>query len=128
MREKIGEPVPLSRVCGSCDEVSTFVSEIGLPVVIRPAYTLGGTGGGFVTNEADLKTIAQRGLDASPIHQVLIERSLWGWKEIEYEVMRDGADTCITVCNMENLAPMGVHTGASIVLPPPQPPTHPHHP
>jgi carbamoyl-phosphate synthase large subunit len=120
MLEKIGEPVPLSRVCGSIDEVSTFVSEIGLPVVIRPAYTLGGTGGGFVTNESDLKTIAQRGLAASPIHQVLIERSLWGWKEIEYEVMRDAADTCITVCNMENLDPMGVHTGDSIVVAPAQ--------
>src|SRR5713101_4972306 len=120
MLEKIGEPVPLSRVCGSIDEVITFVSEIGLPVVIRPAYTLGGTGGGFVTNEADLKTIAQRGLAASPIHQVLIERSLWGWKEIEYEVMRDAADTCITVCNMENLDPMGVHTGDSIVVAPAQ--------
>src|SRR5229473_3349179 len=100
MLEQIGEPVPLSNVCESIDQVIAFVAEIGLPVVIRPAYTLGGTGGGFVTNEADLKTIAQRGLDASPIHQVLIERSLWGWKEIEYEVMRDGADTCITVCNM----------------------------
>ncbi len=120
MLEKIGEPVPLSRVCGSIEEVSTFVSEIGLPVVIRPAYTLGGTGGGFVTNESDLKTIAQRGLAASPIHQVLIERSLWGWKEIEYEVMRDAADTCITVCNMENLDPMGVHTGDSIVVAPAQ--------
>ena len=120
MLEKIGEPVPLSHVCGSIDEVSSFVAEIGLPVVIRPAYTLGGTGGGFVTNEADLKTIAQRGLAASPIHQVLIERSLWGWKEIEYEVMRDAADTCITVCNMENLDPMGVHTGDSIVVAPAQ--------
>ncbi|HKB18648.1 MAG TPA: glutamine-hydrolyzing carbamoyl-phosphate synthase small subunit, partial [Candidatus Dormibacteraeota bacterium] len=116
MLEQIGEPVPLSSVCESIDQVIAFVADIGLPVVIRPAYTLGGTGGGFVTNEADLKTIAQRGLDASPIHQVLIERSLWGWKEIEYEVMRDGADTCITVCNMENLDPMGVHTGDSIVV------------
>jgi len=120
MLEQIGEPVPLSSVCESIDQVIAFVADIGLPVVIRPAYTLGGTGGGFVTNEADLKTIAQRGLDASPIHQVLIERSLWGWKEIEYEVMRDCADTCITVCNMENLDPMGVHTGDSIVVAPAQ--------
>ncbi len=120
MLEEIGEPVPLSRVCGSIDQVTTFVAEIGLPVVIRPAYTLGGTGGGFVTNEVDLRTVGQRGLDASPIHQVLIERSLWGWKEIEYEVMRDAADTCITVCNMENLDPMGVHTGDSIVVAPAQ--------
>jgi carbamoyl-phosphate synthase large subunit len=120
MLEGISEPVPLSRVCESMEQVTTFVAEIGLPVVIRPAYTLGGTGGGFVTNDADLRTIAQRGLEASPIHQVLVERSLWGWKEIEYEVMRDAADTCITVCNMENLDPMGVHTGDSIVVAPAQ--------
>ncbi|TMD91276.1 MAG: carbamoyl-phosphate synthase large subunit [Chloroflexi bacterium] len=120
MLEQIGEPVPLSRVCESIESVMAFVDEIGLPVVIRPAYTLGGTGGGFVTSEADLRAVAKRGLDASPIHQVLIERSLWGWKEIEYEVMRDAADTCITVCNMENLDPMGVHTGDSIVVAPAQ--------
>jgi carbamoyl-phosphate synthase large subunit len=120
MLEEIGEPVPTSKVCGSIENVMAFVAEIGMPVVVRPAYTLGGTGGGFVTNDADLKAIAQRGLDASPIHQVLIERSLWGWKEIEYEVMRDAADTCITVCNMENLDPMGVHTGDSIVVAPAQ--------
>jgi carbamoyl-phosphate synthase large subunit len=120
MLEQIGEPVPLSRVSESIESVMSFVAEIGLPVVIRPAYTLGGTGGGFVTSEADLKAAAKRGLDASPIHQVLIERSLWGWKEIEYEVMRDAADTCITVCNMENLDPMGVHTGDSIVVAPAQ--------
>ena len=120
MLEQIGEPVPTSNVCESIEQVLAFVGEIGLPVVIRPAYTLGGTGGGFVTNEVDLKTIAQRGLNASPIHQVLVERSLWGWKEIEYEVMRDAADTCITVCNMENLDPMGVHTGDSIVVAPAQ--------
>jgi carbamoyl-phosphate synthase large subunit len=120
MLEQIGEPVPTSNVCESIEQVLAFVGEIGLPVVIRPAYTLGGTGGGFVTNEVDLKTIGQRGLNASPIHQVLVERSLWGWKEIEYEVMRDAADTCITVCNMENLDPMGVHTGDSIVVAPAQ--------
>src|SRR5438309_10989160 len=101
MLEQIGEPVPLSRVCGSIDEVTAFVAEIGLPVVIRPAYTLGGTGGGFVTTEADLKTIAQRGLAASPIHQVLIERSLWRWKATEYEVMRDAADRCRTACHLQ---------------------------
>ncbi|HLZ94576.1 MAG TPA: carbamoyl-phosphate synthase large subunit [Candidatus Dormibacteraeota bacterium] len=116
----IGEPVPVSRVCESVAEAEQFAAEVGLPLVIRPAYTLGGTGGGFVTTAAELKAIAQRGLEASPIHQVLIERSLWGWKEIEYEVMRDGADTCITVCNMENLDPMGVHTGDSIVVAPSQ--------
>ncbi|MDQ6880181.1 MAG: carbamoyl-phosphate synthase large subunit [Candidatus Dormibacteraeota bacterium] len=120
MLEDIGEPVPTSKVCESLDEVEEFAAQAGLPLVIRPAYTLGGTGGGFVTTPVDLKVIAQRGLDASPIHQVLVERSLWGWKEIEYEVMRDAADTCITVCNMENLDPMGVHTGDSIVVAPAQ--------
>ena len=120
MLEEIGEPVPISRVCESMEEVRDFALANGLPLVIRPAYTLGGTGGGFVTTKADLERVAVRGLAASPIHQVLIERSLWGWKEIEYEVMRDGADTCITVCNMENLDPMGVHTGDSIVVAPAQ--------
>jgi carbamoyl-phosphate synthase large subunit len=120
MLQGIGEPVPISRVCESLEDVKGFAAEVGLPLVIRPAYTLGGTGGGFVTNEADLERIATGGLNASPIHQVLIERSLWGWKEIEYEVMRDAADTCITVCNMENLDPMGVHTGDSIVVAPAQ--------
>jgi len=120
MLESIGEPVPVSRVCESMEEIKEFAARNGLPLVIRPAYTLGGTGGGFVTTEADLDRVGARGLAASPIHQVLIERSLWGWKEIEYEVMRDGADTCITVCNMENLDPMGVHTGDSIVVAPAQ--------
>jgi carbamoyl-phosphate synthase large subunit len=120
MLQQIGEPVPISSVCESLDAVREFAADAGLPLVIRPAYTLGGTGGGFVTNDVDLERIAIRGLNASPIHQVLIERSLWGWKEIEYEVMRDAADTCITVCNMENLDPMGVHTGDSIVVAPAQ--------
>jgi carbamoyl-phosphate synthase large subunit len=120
MLEDIGEPVPVSRVCESMEDVRDFATANGLPLVIRPAYTLGGTGGGFVTTDADLERVAARGLAASPIHQVLVERSLWGWKEIEYEVMRDGADTCITVCNMENLDPMGVHTGDSIVVAPAQ--------
>ena len=117
---EIGEPVPVSRVCESVEEAEQFASEIGLPLVVRPAYTLGGTGGGFVTTQSDLHAITERGLAASPIRQVLVERSLWGWKEIEYEVMRDAADTCITVCNMENLDPMGVHTGDSIVVAPAQ--------
>ena len=120
MLEEIGEPVPVSQVCESMEAVRDFAEATGLPLVIRPAYTLGGTGGGFVTTTADLEKVAARGLETSPIHQVLIERSLWGWKEIEYEVMRDGADTCITVCNMENLDPMGVHTGDSIVVAPSQ--------
>jgi carbamoyl-phosphate synthase large subunit len=118
--QEIGEPVPPSAVCTNLDEVRAFATEIGLPVVIRPAYTLGGTGGGFATDQAELERIAAGGLSASPIGQVLVERSLWGWKEIEYEVMRDAADTCITVCNMENLDPMGVHTGDSIVVAPAQ--------
>jgi carbamoyl-phosphate synthase large subunit len=116
----IGEPAPASRVCESLEEAQAFAAEIGLPLVVRPAYTLGGTGGGFVTTEAELVSVVRGGLDASPIGQVLVERSLWGWKELEYEVMRDAAGTCITVCNMENLDPMGVHTGDSIVVAPAQ--------
>jgi carbamoyl-phosphate synthase large subunit len=117
---EIGEPVPPSRVCESLDEAREFAAEIGLPLVVRPAYTLGGTGGGFVTTADELDRVVRGGLAASPIGQVLVERSLWGWKEIEYEVMRDAADTCITVCNMENLDPMGVHTGDSVVVAPAQ--------
>jgi carbamoyl-phosphate synthase large subunit len=117
---EIGEPVPPSRVCQSLVEAKEFAAELGLPLVVRPAYTLGGTGGGFVTTEAELERVVLGGISASPIGQVLVERSLWGWKEIEYEVMRDAADTCITVCNMENLDPMGVHTGDSIVVAPAQ--------
>ena len=93
---------------------------MGLPLVIRPAYTLGGSGGGIANNLEELETVAKSGLAASPIHQILLERSLVGWKEIEYEVMRDAADNCITVCNMENFDPMGVHTGDSIVVAPSQ--------
>ena len=117
---EIGEPVPASRVCESLEAAEEFAIEIGLPLVVRPAYTLGGTGGGFVATAGELERVVQGGLAASPIGQVLVERSLWGWKEIEYEVMRDAADTCITVCNMENLDPMGVHTGDSIVVAPAQ--------
>jgi len=118
--EDMGEPVPPSRVCESLAEAAAFAAEIGLPLVVRPAYTLGGTGGGFVRTDEELERVVRGGLAASPIGQVLVERSLWGWKEIEYEVMRDAADTCITVCNMENLDPMGVHTGDSIVVAPAQ--------
>ena len=116
----IGEPVPPSSVCESVMDARAFAAEVGLPLVVRPAYTLGGTGGGFVTTSEELDRVVRGGLAASPICQVLVERSLWGWKEIEYEVMRDAADTCITVCNMENLDPMGVHTGDSIVVAPAQ--------
>jgi carbamoyl-phosphate synthase large subunit len=117
---EIDEPVPPSRVCESLEAALGFAGELGLPLVVRPAYTLGGTGGGFVTSQAELERVVLGGLSASPIGQVLVERSLWGWKELEYEVMRDATDTCITVCNMENLDPMGVHTGDSVVVAPAQ--------
>src|SRR5438477_9637030 len=91
-----------------------------LPPVLRPAFTLGGTGGGIPFTEEEFERIAAGGLEASPIHQVLVEKYLSGWKEVEYEVMRDGAGNCITICNMENLDPMGLHTGDSIVVAPSQ--------
>ena len=116
----IGEPVPESVTARTVDEARAFAERIGFPVVIRPAYTLGGTGGGFAHDHEELQIVAARGISASPIGQILVERSLVGWKEIEYEVMRDSADTCITVCNMENIDPMGVHTGDSIVVAPSQ--------
>jgi carbamoyl-phosphate synthase large subunit len=116
----IGEPVTESRTVENIAEARAFLAEVGLPLVVRPAYTLGGTGGGFIYHESDFDEAVRRGLDASPITQILLERSLVGWKEIEYEVMRDSADTCITVCNMENIDPMGVHTGDSIVVAPSQ--------
>ena len=100
----------------ACD----FGKEIGYPLIVRPAYTLGGTGGGIAENEEELIDIVQKGLGYSPIGQCLIERSIAGWKEIEYEVIRDAADNCITVCSMENLDPVGVHTGDSIVVAPAQ--------
>ena len=93
---------------------------VGLPLVVRPAYTLGGSGGGFANTWEEFEAIVESGLSTSPISQILLERSLAGWKEIEYEVMRDGADNCITICNMENIDPMGVHTGDSIVVAPSQ--------
>ena len=117
---EIGEPVPESVTAHTVDEAFAFAERIGYPVVIRPAYTLGGTGGGFAHDATELRDRAQRGISASPIGQILVERSLVGWKELEWEVMRDGADTCITVCNMENIDPMGVHTGDSIVVAPSQ--------
>ena len=117
---RIGEPVPESVTVNTLKDAIAAAEKIGLPVVIRPAYTLGGTGGGFVTSWQEFNHIAQGGLNASPIHQILVEKSLEGWKEIEYEVMRDAADNCITICNMENIDPMGVHTGDSIVIAPSQ--------
>ncbi|HEX2280800.1 MAG TPA: carbamoyl-phosphate synthase large subunit [Thermomicrobiales bacterium] len=117
---RLGEPVVESEIVTSLDQAFAFASNVPLPLVIRPAYTLGGTGGGVATTTAELERIVTSGLNASPIRQVLLERSLVGWKEIEYEVMRDGAGTCITICNMENFDPMGVHTGDSIVVAPSQ--------
>ena len=116
----IGQPVPPSQTVNTPEEARKAAKKIGLPVVVRPAYTMGGTGGGFAHTWEELDQIAAGGLAASPIHQVLIEQSLVGWKEIEYEVIRDAANNCITVCNMENLDPMGVHTGDSIVVAPSQ--------
>ena len=118
--DRIGEPVPDSRTVSSLAEARAFAAEVGLPLVVRPAYTLGGTGGGFCETDETLTERVGAGLAASPISQVLIERSLAGWRELEYEVMRDAAGTCITVCNMENIDPMGVHTGDSIVVAPAQ--------
>ncbi len=117
---ELGEPVPRSAIAHSPDEARAFAMEAGLPLVVRPAYTLGGTGGGLAATPMEFEAVVARGLAHSPIHQVLVEESVAGWKEIEYEVMRDRAGTCITVCNMENIDPMGVHTGDSIVVAPSQ--------
>ncbi|MFC1937331.1 carbamoyl-phosphate synthase large subunit [Chloroflexota bacterium] len=116
----IDEPVPESATVNAIEHGKEVARKIGLPVVLRPAYTLGGTGGGMVYTWEELDEALAIALAASPIHQVLVEKSLVGWKEIEYEVMRDAADNCITVCNMENIDPMGVHTGDSIVVAPSQ--------
>ena len=116
----IGEPLPPNVTVSSVEDAVAAIPEIGLPLVVRPAYTLGGTGGGIAYSEQELREIVAGGIAASPIGQTLLEKALIGWKEIEYEVMRDGADNCITVCNMENIDPMGVHTGDSIVVAPSQ--------
>ncbi len=117
---EIGEPIPESDIVEDVESARRFANEIGYPIIVRPAYTLGGTGGGIADNEEDLIAIVTRGLKYSMIGQVLIERSVAGWKEIEYEVMRDANDNCITVCNMENFDPVGIHTGDSIVVAPSQ--------
>src|SRR5436309_4074193 len=114
----IGEPVPESAVIESLEEGVRFAEALGQPVVVRPAFTLGGGGGGFAFSLAEARERIAHGLRVSPIGQVLVERSLLGWKEIEFEVLRDSADTTIAICGMENMDPMGVHTGDSIVVAP----------
>ena len=118
--QKLGEPVPESTIVEDVAAAVRFAETIGYPIIVRPAYTMGGTGGGIAENEEELIEIVIKGLKYSMIGQVLIERSVAGWKEIEYEVMRDGNDNCITICNMENVDPVGVHTGDSIVVAPTQ--------
>ena len=118
--EKIGEPCAASLVVENVEDGVAFTNTIGYPVVLRPAYTLGGSGGGIAHNQLELEEILENGLRLSRVGQVLVERCIAGWKEIEYEVMRDSAGNCITVCNMENIDPVGVHTGDSIVVAPSQ--------
>ena len=118
--QELGQPIPESAIVHSVDEAVEFANEIGYPVIVRPAYTLGGTGGGNAVTEEELTDIAAKGLKSSPIKQVLIERSVAGFKEIEFEVMRDANDNCITICSMENIDPVGIHTGDSIVVAPAQ--------
>jgi carbamoyl-phosphate synthase large subunit len=117
---RLGEPVVESAIVHSLEEARAFAEIVPLPLVIRPAYTLGGSGGGVASTPDELERIVASGLNASPIKQILLEKSLTGWKEIEYEVMRDSNGTCITICNMENFDPLGVHTGDSIVVAPSQ--------
>ncbi len=120
LMNEIHEPVPESDIVHSVQAAVDFASQLGYPVVVRPAYTLGGTGGGFADNEEELREITDAGLKISPVHECLIERSIAGYKEIEYEVMRDANDNAIVVCNMENIDPVGIHTGDSIVVAPVQ--------
>ena len=118
--ESIGQPCVTSKVVNSVEDAVAFTNEIGYPVIVRPAYTLGGTGGGIAYDEASLREIADRGINLSRVSEVLIERCIAGWKEIEFEVMRDSAGNVITICSMENIDPVGVHTGDSIVVAPTQ--------
>ena len=118
--QKIGEPVVPSKITYSVEEGLAAAEEIGYPVILRPAFTLGGTGGGFAHTSEEMEGMMKNALSLSPVHQVLVEKSIKGYKEIEYEVMRDGNDCAITVCNMENLDPVGIHTGDSIVVAPSQ--------
>ena len=118
LMNELNEPVPDSAIVHTLEEAEKFVKEIGYPVIVRPAFTMGGTGGGICYNDEDLQEIVPNGLNYSPVHQCLLEKSIAGYKEIEYEVMRDSNDTAIVVCNMENIDPVGIHTGDSIVVAP----------
>ena len=120
LMQEIGEPIADSQIVNNLTEAVAFANKAGYPLIVRPAYTMGGLGGGIANNEEELVNICSLGLKHSRIHQVLLEQSVAGWKEIEYEVMRDANGTCITVCNMENIDPVGIHTGDSIVLAPSQ--------
>ncbi len=120
LMEDLGQPIPESEIVSTVEQAVAFADQIGYPIIVRPAFTLGGTGGGMCDNEDELRTIAENGLKLSPVTQCLIERSIAGFKEIEYEVMRDSADNAIVVCNMENFDPVGIHTGDSIVFAPSQ--------
>ena len=116
LMKQLNEPVPPSEIVTSVEEAVEFVKEIGYPIIVRPAYTLGGTGGGMCHNEKELRHIVKNGLALSPVSQCLIEKSIAGFKEIEYEVIRDAKDQAIVVCHMENIDPVGVHTGDSSSL------------
>ena len=118
--ERLNEPIPKCHAVNSLEEAFEAVEDIGYPVIVRPAFTLGGTGGGIANNKKEFEEIVNHGLDMSFINQVLIDESVLGWAEFEYEVMRDKNDSCIIVCNMENIDPMGIHTGESIVVAPTQ--------
>ena len=118
--EKLGEPVLPSDICDNLEDGLKIAEKIGYPVVLRPAFTLGGTGGGFADDEEECRIMLKNALALSPVNQVLVEKSIKGYKEIEYEVMRDANDTAITICNMENIDPVGIHTGDSIVVCPSQ--------
>lgn len=120
LMEELNQPIPESEIVTTVEEAVEFANKIGYPIIVRPAFTLGGTGGGMCKNEEELRLIAENGLSLSPVTQCLIERSIAGFKEIEYEVMRDSADNAIVVCNMENFDPVGIHTGDSIVFAPSQ--------
>ena len=120
LMNEIGEPIPDSEIVSSYDDAKKFADRIGFPIIIRPAFTLGGSGGGIANNETEYEEIVYSGLQQSPINQVLVEKSIAGFKEIEYEVMRDSNDTCIIICNMENIDPIGIHTGDSFVVAPSQ--------